>query len=174
MPRHMTRQNHNVRERGFSLIELLVVMAVIAVLMSIAVMAFRSARYTVNTNEARTVGSAYMQAVSQYQADHANLNPTLTGSSPSADIEKGPLNLLNKPYLKSIPDAISHGRIGVSMGGANCSGTAVAGAGSRVGWVSVCYGPPPQHYVRVAARRDPSAATWTICYMGSTTATPKC
>ena len=185
---------HADRERAFTLIEMIIVGAIMLILMGAAMMLFRGAKSTTYQKEAVTAGNAYVAAVAAYQADHANRNPigAQPGAVPLGTNTKaqwtGPKNLLNKPYIASIPDSVTGGRTGVSWGSnrSNNCGTAKAtptGSGSnQLSWVSVCFGAPhgaePAYGVRVLARKDRGTA-WThssakLCWLGNTAQKPRC
>lgn len=170
---HPTPARARRREGGFTLVEIMVALMIGIVLMALAIIAFRGSKSASFANEGKAVGSAYMQMVSQYQADHANNNPPTTGNN-TAVARKGPLNLLNEPY-GTMPDAVVARRTGVSFG-TYCTGTPPAGARER-SWVAVCYEAAPNFGVRVMARS--SDGTWTgpksvSCWMGSTAKAPRC
>ena len=178
-------------ERGFSLIEILVALIITAILLAVLVSTFGGAKSTTYRNEAKAAGSAYLQAVSQYQADFANNVPPTTGpnrwsSAPVTIARRGPLNLMGKPYLASPPDGVADGRIGVSVAvPAQCTGSTPAttpppGATPKTqGWVIVCYaadsaGTLSQAFVHVRARKGEDPNAWSSCYLGSTTFQPRC
>jgi prepilin-type N-terminal cleavage/methylation domain-containing protein len=176
MPRTTTAPLRRTRESGFTVVEMMIALFIIVVLAIVAFKAFGGAKKATYANEAKTVGSAYMQSVAQYQADFANRNPTAaawSGNNTTA-AQRGPLNLTNQPYMKSVPEAVAGGRVGISVN-SNCGTTASnpSGASTHTGWVSVCYGAEPQFYVRVLSRKD-AGSPWAVCLMGATPATPKC
>lgn len=179
---HMPRPRTRAAERGFSVVELIVVMVIVAILAAAAIMTFRSAKGTSYQKEAITAATTYSQAIASFQSDHAKRNPSPTDPAHfAADKALGPLNLLGKPYAGAKPEAVVDGRVGVgvypSIGGANCNNTKSA-PGSTAAWVSICLGPDPQYAVRVLARKHPgdpwNAPETTLCWMGSTTQTPRC
>jgi prepilin-type N-terminal cleavage/methylation domain-containing protein len=163
------------RERAFTLIEIIVVMAILAILMGAIVISFRGAKSSTYHKEGIATGGSYVQSISSYQADHANRNPDLG----TLDPRTGPLNLLSKPYLKNVPEPVDIGRVSVSaaaLGGANCNGTASGGAG--VSHVSICLGTEPEFAVRVATRPN-AGASWgdpetKLCWLGPSNQTPRC
>jgi len=169
-----TRSCARSREAGFSVAELIIAMAILTILTIIAMMSFNGAKRSSRVDETKAVGSAYMQAISQYHADHANRHPTTPAGDNSAAVKAGPLNLLNRPYLSPMPEAVSDGRVGVSIRGGNCGNAKAtpsgAGAATATGWVSVCYAAEPRYSVRVLARSS-SGASWadasaTMCWLG--------
>jgi len=62
--------------RGFSLLELLVVVATIMVIMAIAIPAFQDALVKANTSSLSTDGRALYIAINQYYADNGTFPPT--------------------------------------------------------------------------------------------------
>lgn len=142
------------------MIELIIAIAIALILLAIVATQFRGAKNASYASEAKAAGSAYVQAVSQYQADNANHNP------PAMTVE-GPRNLLDKPYMRSQPDGVTSGRIGFH-------GSCGAPSGTAVGWVSYCPGTAPDFGVRVQWRANANAAWNPGCWMGRTAATPRC
>lgn len=183
MPRATTRTHAHVREHGFSVIEMMIALLVIAILIAVVAMGFGGAKKATYAQEGKTVGSAYMQAVSQYHADFANRHPPTTGpptqrwsGNNAPDTQRGPLNLTGAPYMKSVPDAVSSGRVGVSVN-TNCGAPGPpTGATTQTAWVSVCYLAEPRFWVRVISRKN-SGDVWsgpsaTACYMGAPASPP--
>jgi type II secretory pathway pseudopilin PulG len=165
-----TSRNTSRHERGFTMLEIFVVMFIVMVLFGIALLAFRSARSNTYKRDTETTASAYLQAIGQFQADHANDVPITTDMVQIGGVDAGPRNLLGQPYMKTLPDAVLDGRVSVDM--SSCSGT---GAGS-FGHISYCAGPAPNFLIRVNTRPSPSAA-WQTCYTGNWTSaahTPIC
>ena len=161
-----TRTHARTREDGFTIVELLIAMLIIVILVVVAIKAFGGAKGATYANEAKAAGSAYLQAVSQFQADNANRLPAAN----QWDAQRGPRNLLNQPYMKTAPEGVLAGRIGVSN---TCPGGNPPG--SFVGYVNVCMQAAPRYYVRVASRKSPSATTWAFCFLGSAPAgSPAC
>jgi prepilin-type N-terminal cleavage/methylation domain-containing protein len=174
-------------ERGFSMIELIVALIIVAILGSIAVITFSSSRSAVSAKEGIATGSTYLQAISQYQADHGNMTPTAAQMRPAGAVGTvparalGPANLLDKTYVASVPDSVAAGRVGVSMDGANCAGgmAAITGAAKQSSWVSYCRVTDSTFGIRIASRAN-GGASWTdakasLCWMGNAaSATPRC
>ncbi|MCW2920289.1 MAG: hypothetical protein JWL76_163 [Thermoleophilia bacterium] len=187
MPRHAPRTQARRTEAGFTMLEMMIVVIIMAILALALMKAFGGAKKGAYANEGKTVGSSYMQAISQYHADFANHHPNAaawSGSSPAATAERGPLNLTAQPYMKNIPEGVSAGRVGVSVNvAANCgtgaAPSAPAGAGAQTSWVAVCYMTEPRFFIKVYSHKA-SGAPWdaanggAVCFMGATTAAPKC
>ena len=160
------------------MVEMMIVVFIIAILIIVASKAFGSAKKSTYASEGKAVGSAYMQALSQYHADFANRHPTTWTGNNDATAKRGPLNLTSLPYMRATPEAVGDGRTGVSVN-TNCGGLgAPTGATNETSWVSICLGAEPQASVRVVARRS-AGSSWTaadgalICWMGAT-GSPRC
>jgi prepilin-type N-terminal cleavage/methylation domain-containing protein len=172
---------HSRRERAFTLIEMIIVLIIMLVLAAAAVALLGSSKSATRAKEASAAGAAYAQAISQFQADNANKLPALAGANTDA-VRKGPVNLLAKPYLKSMPDGVAAGRVNVfagTLGGAHCNGTPSAPTDAGTGWVSMCFAAtPPDYGVRVATRKDTgtpwSDPTSKVCWFGRTANAPRC
>lgn len=163
-PAPRRRRSAPTGESGFSLIEMMIVVAITAILLAALANHFLGAKKATYAAEAKAAGSAYAQAISQYQADHANRNPpTMTNT--------GPLDLLQKPYMRSAPDGVAGGRIVFSPACAAPGGTAL-------GWVAYCTGGPhgtePGFGIRVQWRGTSSEPWNPGCWTGRTGATPRC
>lgn len=183
-PSH-TQPTSPTREAAFTLIEIIVVLVIVAILMAAAIITFGGAKSSAYYNEGVSTGSAYQQAISSYAGDHANRTPTVA-SLAGDNAKKGPLNLLNKPYINSMPESVSNGRslvvASVDSDG-NCSTSFTAPAGTQLSTVSLCFESPtgdsPNFYVRIIARKNTGSA-WTeaagakMCFMGSTALEPRC
>lgn len=148
------------RESGFSVLELIIAIAIMLILLAAAASQFIGAKKSSYAAEAKSAGSAYTQAISQYQADNANMNP------PSMT-KQGPMDLLKKPYMRSIPDGVAGGRVGFSP---NCAPP----GGTGLGWVAYCPGTAPNFGIRVQWRGTGSQPWEPGCWMGRTNATPRC
>jgi type II secretory pathway pseudopilin PulG len=158
------------REAALSIVEMVVVLLIVAILIAIAVGMFGGAKSSARGNETKTVGSAYAQAISQYQADHANKNPTSSEMASVDGTSAGPTNLLDRPYISTLPESAGV-RVGVDMSG----GCAAPGGGAFTGWVSYCpEGAGPNFGVRVNTRATVNDPWSGECWIGSTAKTPRC
>lgn len=163
-------------ESGFGVLELLVVMVIMCVLAAILLLTFNGAKGSAREREGIAAASSYSQAISAYMADHGNKLP-----SDQADLtERGPMNLLDKPYMKGPASGVTEGRVGVSMDGSNCDATAAApsGVGGQTAWVSFCGdGGAPNYAFRVLTKKEngwTEAEGATLCWLGNTAKVPRC
>ncbi|MBC7644368.1 MAG: prepilin-type N-terminal cleavage/methylation domain-containing protein [Thermoleophilia bacterium] len=112
-------------EDGFTLVELLVVLVIIAILMAVAVMSFTGAKKTSYHRNAIAAAESYRDAVDAYMADNGNVAPAL-GSAAWSAASAGPVDALvqNKPYIRTTPEAISDGNVSIGApGGRAAPGT---------------------------------------------------
>lgn len=104
-PRSYSRSDH-----GFTLVELIIVMSIIAIMMAISYPMYKSTRETVRKKAIVAAAGSYAGVVSTYRADNANFTPTLGVATewPAGSIQ-GPLNkqfVPPKPYLRGGPPEI--------------------------------------------------------------------
>lgn len=168
--------NSMPRERGFTLIEMIVAMTIALILAGIAIILFQGGKASAYHGEGISAGSAYLQSIAGYASDHANRTP----DAGSFDPKTGPLNLIDKPYLGSQPDGVANGRINVTNDGQGCSDSIGDGTGgSFISVVSMCFDGSGGYFVRVASRRNAGAA-WDLedgsqlCFLGGTALKPRC
>lgn len=160
------------RERGFGLVELLVVMVVIAILGAMAMLSLGGAKSSARVSEARAAAAAYDEAIAKFMSDNGNRPPTqLRGN-------RGPVDLLGKPYLRALPDGVSGGRIGVSLDGTSNCTTSPPRRVVQTAWVSYCTEPAPGYGIRLVTRKNASSAWNTdgakLCWRGNTARAPRC
>lgn len=159
-------------ESGFTLVELLIVIVVIMILSGVAFIAFHAARSGTSARDTIAAATAYEQAITRFQTDHANTNPRASdmavgGGPPPVDL--GPRDLQGKPYMRAAPDGVQSGRVGVSM---SCA--TPPASGNVTGFIAFCAGTDPAYQVRVSTR-DGSGSPWTTCVMGrDPAAAPRC
>ncbi len=95
-------------ERGFGLVEIIIVVVIAAILMAAIIPMYQSARKTARQKEAIAAMNEYARAIAAYKGDSAGKVPM----SPTTDtwpnqpagwkINRGPLNpLTGKPYIRS-------------------------------------------------------------------------
>ena len=70
------KQRPSNKEEGFSLIELVVVVAVLSTLAAIAIPAFGSIRIWLDETEAKTVGNGLLKSVANYKAETGSIPQT--------------------------------------------------------------------------------------------------
>lgn len=85
---------------GFSLVEVIVVLVIVATLMALVVPRFTSARKATNAKNAVTATMALGEAVSAFQLDRGGRAPT-PGTTDWPDLGKGPVDLEGRPYLRA-------------------------------------------------------------------------
>jgi prepilin-type N-terminal cleavage/methylation domain-containing protein len=108
-------------DAGFTLIEILVVMIIIAILMAVSVPTFLGAKKTARRKEATATALAYKQAVSQFMLDHSNRVPSFGVATdwPTATPNGGPVSMLTgtaTPYMHPLPETVSDRKVDVSAG----------------------------------------------------------
>jgi prepilin-type N-terminal cleavage/methylation domain-containing protein len=172
-------------ERGFTLVEIMVVCVIILILMGVAIIAFGGARGAVTSKEAIIAGTAYNDAISKFQADHANNLPAAGDmvTPTTGATARGPKSLLgaNKPYLAQLPDGVVAGRVAVKMTPDNTDcgtapGTPSTNVGTATSLVSYCPGTAPNYGIRVLykLKKDADWSAAKVCWLGRSTNTPAC
>ena len=115
-------------QKGFTLIELLVVIGILAILLSITLIAINPAKQFSQANDTkrRSDVNAILNAVDQYAADHAGALPAgilNTGTAPETTISDTGTNIcsaLVTKYLAQLPvDPLTNSGTAI----ATCSGT---------------------------------------------------
>jgi prepilin-type N-terminal cleavage/methylation domain-containing protein len=104
-------------ERGFTLVEVMVVLFIALILMGLAMMSVRGSRTTGGRTEVRAVASRYADAVERFKADHGRRVPDLAAGSqtwPTSEAKLGPRTVVQlgsgsttKYYVKQpIPEIL--------------------------------------------------------------------
>ncbi len=112
------------RERGFSLIEMVVVVLIMALLMSFIVMKMTGAKRTTHYRVATSAAIAYAEAVESYMADNGQVPPALGSegwpTTTRDDLVRGPVNTMlvesgkAKPYAsKGMPEPVNDGLVDI-------------------------------------------------------------
>jgi prepilin-type N-terminal cleavage/methylation domain-containing protein len=116
-------------ERGFTMVELLVVMVILAILLAIAIPTFRSGRQTAVTKNTIVSAQTYRDAINGFKLDHSNRAPTIGAANDwPAATSLGPRqpNLSGSAVLRYMrtgaPDAVTKGMVNIAAGAP--SGTA--------------------------------------------------
>jgi len=117
-----TDQQSDQHDDGFSLIELIVVVCIIAIVMASASFVFHSARVTAGNSSATSVAKAYRGAVEEFTTDHQGRPPRVIGSvdwpiAKNGPVTTGGLARQNGRYLRSFPESVTDGSIGIGAGG---------------------------------------------------------
>lgn len=137
-----SRDTHD--EAGFTLIELVVVMVIVAILMAIAVPSFRGGRKATDHKALVAAAQSYREAIEAFRLDHGGRVPFQTADW-SNTVGLGPVDdLTTKPYMRAgVPDVVASGKVAIAGMGAGQSSTsglgiryrAVAAAGgARTGY----------------------------------------
>lgn len=128
------------RERGFTLVEVLVVMMIIAVVTSFGVMSLRSSRDTGGRLEVKAAAMRYADAVERFQAEHGRTPPRLgTADWPAGALASGPVKRLEigagapviRPYLRGTPPELMQ-RTGATGGRITAQAPAPGARGGHI------------------------------------------
>lgn len=109
------------RQDGFTLIEAVIVMVILAIITGIAVPHFLGAKKTGFKREAAAAGATYRNAITAYQRQNMGRSPQAPGTADWPD-NKGPKNFIdptNPSYLSNgVPPAVLRGEVVVLAGAA--------------------------------------------------------
>jgi prepilin-type N-terminal cleavage/methylation domain-containing protein len=130
---------HRTGEDGFTLVEIIVALVIVAILMAIAVPLLTGSKRSAYSRDALAAAESYAQAIDQYVADHGGQLPAMpsgaqtgTGAWPSAAGATGPLDLSNQPYMRAgVPDGLKSGHGSLTF---VPTSTPAAGGGSKFGY----------------------------------------
>lgn len=109
-------------ERGFGVVELVVVLLIIAIVLGLLITTFRGSKRTSSYKVAQAAASNYVDAIEAYMADNGQTPPTVGSTAwpatPRSEFLRGPVDALlrtpngtAKPYLRTVPEAVSSGRV---------------------------------------------------------------
>lgn len=163
-------------EYAFTLVEIVIVVAIVAVLFVVGAQSFVSARATVNVGQVRAAAMSFGEAVTSYRADNAGSVPTLgTPQWPSGRLETGPLRLdttsdggRSMPYLRRRPDVVDSGLVDVVGASTLFANTRVpAGRFGRLVYVASPAG--TSFRVEAWSSKGGSFNAKPSCYVGSYT-----
>lgn len=107
-------------ESGFTVIEMLIVLVIVATLGTIAFLAIGSSKDQSRRTVVKVTGAAYAQAIDEYAQDHGGLVPRF-GSDDWTDPSRGPEIVTpkgRKRYVRSMPDTVANGRVEITAGAA--------------------------------------------------------
>ncbi len=104
---------------GFTLVEIIVVLVIVAVLMAIAVSGFGGTRHEARRTLVRTAAQSYSEAVEAFALDHAGRVPKFaTADWPrpaSGPVQPNSARRAASTYLgSSVPDPVSSGTVNVT------------------------------------------------------------
>lgn len=117
-PANTSRFRAALPERGFTLIEIMVVMLILAVLLGLVISSFRGARHTTAYRTAQSAATSYAEAIEAYMADNGQVPPKMkVGSAawpatPRSVRIGGPRDVMmrDKRYLpRAAPEAVGDG-----------------------------------------------------------------
>lgn len=161
------------KEAGFSLVELLVAMAIVGIMGTIAIFTFGSSKSTIRGNQVVEIAQPYRDAIERFRSNHGGRSPAPTRIHEwPSPLSAGPVSYLtgDKPYISDPPPDVTSGAIVVAL-------TAPIAATTAGGWIRVrrplpsCVVPNGcRNYVLQLYRRSAKAGVWReICYMSNYT-----
>lgn len=119
---------------GVTVIELAIVLVILSILTAITIPSMRGARRSTRIRVAVITAQIYAQGLSAFQLDHGGRAPILGSvdwkGGPSA--VAGPVDMLNRPYVKSVPESTGDGRIALADAGTAVSTIAPRTAFGRI------------------------------------------
>ncbi|MCW2955556.1 MAG: hypothetical protein JWO69_425 [Thermoleophilia bacterium] len=116
----MHARPHRAGADGFTLIEVIIVMVILAIMLTITIGAFRSGRDSSSTSKVVAAGTSYADAIEQFGTDARGRYPEGIGSQDWPVATEGPRSALargNGRYLRSIPEAVQDKLVGVGAAG---------------------------------------------------------
>lgn len=107
-------------ERGFSLIELIVVGLIIAILLGVIISTFRGSKKATYAKAGQVSAYAYQDAVEAYMADNGQRAPHIGDKTQwHVDADRGPIDpqFSNKTYMRTIPEQVRAGMVDLVVKG---------------------------------------------------------
>lgn len=174
-------------EQGFTLVEIVIVMVILAILMAAAIPMYNSAKRTTRYKDAVAAAASYRQAISAFQLDNGYLVPLSTvgvppvwagGASPDP---LGPKNMLGKYYMPGgAPSEVAHKTMRI-YGAAGFSSVTTASVPTgaiptQVTAVQIAF-PSVSTFQLGVWTRDKNTSPWKLRCMTSntsSTAAPRC
>jgi prepilin-type N-terminal cleavage/methylation domain-containing protein len=105
------------RDEGFTLVELLVVMFIVAIMLSVALMSAHNTRATGGSLQAMAVAQTYADSIDRFAREHSGRFPRAPGSpdwAGGANAKRGPMaDVLGtiKYYLRQVPEPVQTGSV---------------------------------------------------------------
>lgn len=184
---HRVRRAQISEADGFTLIELIIVMIIMAILMAAALSMMQGSKATANRKLATTTALSYKSAVDGFKLDHAGRVPRITAAAPATlttdwsnqsqnELNRGPLEAINDPmtsergrYVKGgVPEGISTGKVRIYNRNmpATLADPVVGGVVYLDGHLT---GParPTEYALVILTRARGGTASRVHCYVGS-------
>ena len=104
-------------EAGFSLLEIIIVLCIIAVLLPIGLLSLRGARNNGNSLQTNAIAQHYADSIDRFAREHSGRYPKPVGSEEwagGAQASKGPMALVlgtRRYYLRSTPESVQSGSV---------------------------------------------------------------
>lgn len=159
------------REHGFTLVEMVVAMLIMAVLAAAVILLFHGARRTSAAKAAQAAGASYSGAISAFKLDHVGRVPTIGNANDWPVVAAGPIMspTTKTPYIRSgAPAPVTSNQVGLAT-------TAPAASDpTHLGWLQYVAPAGARTFELVVYTRDDVTKPWTkSCSFGDGTLTTK-